>query len=384
MERASYQDDGNQAGPSGSAAHEQGDMMLEQDACGVVEAARRHLAASREQLDLVARTTRLREEQGKAGETNGTGRKRAKTQKTQLAQNATGRAGSKGLRHFAMQVCSKIEAKKLTSYSEVAEELVEELKADPDSQSQDDDKNIRRRVYDAFNVLLAVGIIAKEGKKDIVWKGFPAPALSNLVDLEAEQTRRMAVIEKKQQELQELINQHSMVKELLDVNPPRSAGDLDMALQIPFVLVTARPEATVEVSVSKSMEEVDFKFNAPFSLHDDSFVLKEMIRHYGSIRATHASIAAKKSAEPDVQAQSAEADVQAQSADASVQARNADAGVRAKKEDGGGGGEGGGMVFGAAPGGAGASSGLGAVGHSGLGSMPYALPYVAPRAGLGR
>ena len=30
-----------------------------------------------------------------------------------------------------------------------------------------------RRVYDALNVLLAVGIIAKEGKKDIVWRGFP-------------------------------------------------------------------------------------------------------------------------------------------------------------------------------------------------------------------
>lgn len=50
--------------------------------------------------------------------------------------------------------------------------------------------------------------------------------------LQAEQARRVAAIEKKQQELQELVNQHSMVKELLEVNPPRSEGDQDMALQV--------------------------------------------------------------------------------------------------------------------------------------------------------
>jgi hypothetical protein len=34
-----------------------------------------------------------------------------------------------------------------------------------------DEKNIRRRVYDALNVLMAMDIIIKE-KKDIRWKGF--------------------------------------------------------------------------------------------------------------------------------------------------------------------------------------------------------------------
>jgi hypothetical protein len=37
-------------------------------------------------------------------------------------------------------------------------------------------KNIRRRVYDAINVLLAMNIIAKD-KKDIRWVGFPVNAL---------------------------------------------------------------------------------------------------------------------------------------------------------------------------------------------------------------
>jgi hypothetical protein len=35
-----------------------------------------------------------------------------------------------------------------------------------------DEKNIRRRVYDALNVLMAMDIIAKE-RKEIRWKGLP-------------------------------------------------------------------------------------------------------------------------------------------------------------------------------------------------------------------
>jgi putative methionine-R-sulfoxide reductase with GAF domain len=37
-------------------------------------------------------------------------------------------------------------------------------------QQQYDEKNIRRRVYDALNVLMAMDIISKD-KKEIQWKG---------------------------------------------------------------------------------------------------------------------------------------------------------------------------------------------------------------------
>jgi hypothetical protein len=43
--------------------------------------------------------------------------------------------------------------------------------------------------------------------------------------------------------VQELIEQHSMVKQLLEVNRARSAEESDMALQIPFVIVRVRIRA---------------------------------------------------------------------------------------------------------------------------------------------
>uniref|UniRef100_A0A8D1RB28 E2F/DP family winged-helix DNA-binding domain-containing protein n=1 Tax=Sus scrofa TaxID=9823 RepID=A0A8D1RB28_PIG len=67
-----------------------------------------------------------------------------------------GDKNGKGLRHFSMKVCEKVQRKGTTSYNEVADELVSEFTNSnnhlaADSQAYDQ-KNIRRRVYDALNV----------------------------------------------------------------------------------------------------------------------------------------------------------------------------------------------------------------------------------------
>ena len=48
---------------------------------------------------------------------------------------------------------------------------------------QYDQKNIRRRVYDALNVLMAMDIIRKD-KKEIRWVGLPTSSLQEIADLE--------------------------------------------------------------------------------------------------------------------------------------------------------------------------------------------------------
>ncbi len=60
-------------------------------------------------------------------------------------------------------MCEKVESKGTTTYNEVADELVAEMKGDDDvgGGAGYDEKNIRRRVYDAINVLMALDIIAK-------------------------------------------------------------------------------------------------------------------------------------------------------------------------------------------------------------------------------
>ncbi|CEP19412.1 hypothetical protein [Parasitella parasitica] len=92
-----------------------------------------------------------------------------------MASNETTRA-AKGLRHFSKQVCDKVAKKGITTYNEVADELAFDIQQHPTVDGQQkqayDQKNIRRRVYDALNVLMAMNIIAKD-KKVIKWLGIP-------------------------------------------------------------------------------------------------------------------------------------------------------------------------------------------------------------------
>ncbi|GAA5805497.1 hypothetical protein HPULCUR_011014 [Helicostylum pulchrum] len=80
---------------------------------------------------------------------------------------------TKGLRHFSKQVCEKVAEKGVTSYNEVADELSLDIQNTVGNEKHTyDQKNIRRRVYDALNVLMAMNIIAKD-KKVITWLGIP-------------------------------------------------------------------------------------------------------------------------------------------------------------------------------------------------------------------
>ncbi|CAN1307853.1 Transcription factor-like protein DPB, partial [Linum perenne] len=214
----------------------------------------------------------------------------AADKKKKRGQRAVGADKSgRGLRQFSMKVCEKVESKGTTTYNEVADELVAEF-ADPSSnlagpdQPQFDEKNIRRRVYDALNVLMALDIISKD-KKEIHWKGLPRTNLSDIDEIKAERLSARNRIEKKAHYLQELEDQvsnktFSALEILVQRNKELYGSGNDApsgGVSLPFILVQTRPHATVEVEISEDMQLVHFDFNStPFELHDDNYVLKAM------------------------------------------------------------------------------------------------------------
>jgi len=58
--------------------------------------------------------------------------------------------------------------------------------------------------------------------------------------VQQERAKRAEAIEKKQQQLRELVEHHRMVKQLIEVNPVRGPNETDIALEMPFVLVKVR------------------------------------------------------------------------------------------------------------------------------------------------
>ncbi|KAM4797078.1 transcription factor Dp-1 isoform 1-T3 [Rhinophrynus dorsalis] len=200
-------------------------------------------------------------------------------------RNKKGEKNGKGLRHFSMKVCEKVQKKGTTSYNEVADELVAEFSSadnhiSPNESQAYDQKNIRRRVYDALNVLMAMNIISKE-KKEIKWIGLPTNSAQECQNLEVERQRRLERIKQKQSQLQELILQQIAFKNLVQRNrqmeqqanrPPPS----NSVIHLPFIIVNTSKKTVIDCSISNDKFEYLFNFDNTFEIHDDIEVLKRM------------------------------------------------------------------------------------------------------------
>ena len=178
-------------------------------------------------------------------------------------------------------MCEKVKQKGVTTYNIVADELVSEITAEALASKTAfgesfDQKNIRRRVYDALNVLMAMNIISKD-KKEIRWHGLPTNAVQECYDLEREKEERLKRIEVKKKQLRELLIQHIAFKNLVERNkcfvqqPSRNA-----IITLPFIIVNTNKETVIDCSISNDKSEYLFNFDNTFEIHDDIEVLKKM------------------------------------------------------------------------------------------------------------
>ncbi|KAG1704102.1 hypothetical protein DVH05_006115 [Phytophthora capsici] len=196
---------------------------------------------------------------------------------------------NKGLRHFSMKVCQKVEEKHVTSYNEVADELVREFVTMRPNDAVYDEKNIRRRVYDALNVLMAMDIISKE-RKEIRWKGLPSNLQHDTEMLLAERNERMKSVGQKKQHLQDLLVQQVAMKNLLKRNADRKRKESENPASVnivrdegrvflPFIAVNTSKDTVIQCEMSEDRQDIFFNFSAPFEIHDDADILQKLNLH---------------------------------------------------------------------------------------------------------
>ncbi|KAG4123753.1 hypothetical protein ERO13_D11G345400v2 [Gossypium hirsutum] len=193
-----------------------------------------------------------------------------------------------GLRQFSVMVCKKLESKGSTTYAEVADEIIEEFAATQSntagSLDEFHEKNVRRRVYDALNVLMAMDIITRE-KKEIRWKGLSTTQTKDLEELKAAHVQLMTSISRKTAYLKDLEEQIAGLRNIIKRNQRMLKSNNNNnnntapkeGFTLPFILVQTSPHATVEIEISEDMQLVHLDFNStPFSLHDDAYILNLM------------------------------------------------------------------------------------------------------------
>lgn len=185
-----------------------------------------------------------------------------------------GKKTNKGLRHFSYKVCQKLREKKVTTYGVVADELVEEFKTINSEGVIADEKNIRRRVYDAINVLLAINMITKD-RKEIKWRGETNHDTDRVAAIKDAAIKR---INKKKEFLRELSLEHTCLSNLLNTNGQYDPAKIpeELKIQIPFILVHTSHETKIKITVSPEQTEFDFNFDQPFEILDYAEILYRM------------------------------------------------------------------------------------------------------------
>jgi transcription factor Dp-1 len=180
-----------------------------------------------------------------------------------------------------------------------------------------DDKNIRRRVYDALNVLMAMDIITKN-RKEITWRGLPGSTVKDhlgdgsgngsgkrkvnglsrrqrVQQLQVEVKKRQEDVGKKVEFLQELMTQNVCFQNLLGRNYARDFEDSRRMMQnqsgqsakahkvdenekipLPFIIVNTDSTAVVQCEMCPRRTNVNFDFSLPFEINDDNEILKRL------------------------------------------------------------------------------------------------------------
>jgi len=222
---------------------------------------------------------------------------------------------NRGLKLMTLTICDAIQGHGSTTYSQLAQDLAlvlgiplpasSELKNDPSMAILE--KNIRRRVYDCLNVLIAIGLIEKtEGGRTLKWVGkmnfsseqdqspSSSPSVNSCRDnfsgissfqksfkndqllSQLHQKRRM--IEEKRENLELLKRQECAFQKLIDRNRklPQHCYDRDSKIELPFILVRTPPSSEIFLETTEDQTMMKFKFTQVFYLHGDAEVVTRL------------------------------------------------------------------------------------------------------------
>ncbi|KAG5182680.1 E2F/DP family winged-helix DNA-binding domain-containing protein [Tribonema minus] len=254
--------------------------------------------------------------------------------KPRRARAAAKRCG-KGLRHFSSKVSDQVQSRGTTTYIEVANHLVQEFHAAKASGWLDrtveeaadaaaigadvpapmnsvyEEKNIRRRVYDALNVLLALNIITRE-RKAIRWVGVPTDFAQTAARLERELTaaqleqeltaarlereldEKRAEVKRKREELSECVSHLIAVRRCrmaMEANSAAAAAGADgggggtaggydeTQLKLPFITVATHRDTVVKCEMVEGQQEVSFEFSRQFRVDGEVGTLQRLRLH---------------------------------------------------------------------------------------------------------
>lgn len=161
-----------------------------------------------------------------------------------------------GLKVLSWKVKDIVERLGNSSYQEVADCLVKEL--DENDSDIKDEKNIRRRVYDALNVLIAVGMLKKVNKR--------VEPLKKIVKNVSEKAKH----------LRDLTEKFLTLKGLIERNKNLKKGFQNLFLPVDIVVIPKKSEKPAKILANLQKTSVNIKVDQKFQIFHSDEILKKI------------------------------------------------------------------------------------------------------------
>ena len=202
-------------------------------------------------------------------------------------KNLISRGNTLGLKEISNKVKEIMKRKGQTTYKEISDEIVAEIKG----KGIKDEKNIRRRIYDALNVMKSINLFQKDkGTKKIMWnysegKNYVIPIDNNLIkkNCDREYIEKINILNNeisiKQKALKVLSEELSSLKSTIERNKQINMNiDENTKIYFPFLIIefprlenyeNEDEENKVKVSMNESRTKAHFGFNSANKLYGD-------------------------------------------------------------------------------------------------------------------
>lgn len=193
---------------------------------------------------------------------------------------------NKGLKLLSVIVQEIVVKKQSTTYKEVAQIILNDtlnsgsLQLSSKPEIAKEEQNIKRRVYDALNVLISAGILLKEGKRvrknDVNKKIKISSKQMSIKALRNALVQKKSNLEKKTQQLELLSDELDGIKRLIARN---KAAPTNKYISFPFIIVKPSALPNTEIKVNKQADCLKFALysNHQFQVYGDLEVVA-MIR----------------------------------------------------------------------------------------------------------
>ena len=188
---------------------------------------------------------------------------------------------SRGLKHLTSRVKHFLNKRMPTSYKDVAMSLIDDLIDTAGPERIKEEKNVRRRVYDAINVLIAAGVLEKDGK-NVSWK-----EEWDSVEIEekrAQLDEQRKIVEDKKKQLRDVLHKYLAIKHLVHRNS--ASQETTTAIHFPFIVVSTADSPSnsvifmqMSITVNSNSTALHMKFAKPITLFGDMDVLLELNMH---------------------------------------------------------------------------------------------------------